>query len=426
MTRNTTFALVTGLLCLASALAGGCGWSNAHARGVHLWKQDHATYRYRNFPFVPSNAVGQCPAPGDCPTEFVEPPFFGYHDTCWRRWPEGWTPCPVEPESKEATEDSGVPAPAQPSTSDRPRDEKASPDAGSKQDSVIVPAKPERDTEKPAAPASKPQAAKEKTKPAPKTNAVPEKTAEPKKEAPAPKPEKKAEKAPPSPTLPMPPLPPEQATPKKSPAPATPKPKTSDGASRLPRTPTFFPGHSRHVPSDTVPTLGHSQSAKSQRREPQPVAGVEPVALPVDSRLTRLPESRRLKRSLRDRLRVARRPQNQPGADAGRTAQVTRVTESRQTPSSFQVGGPLETLRRQPTVKARRLDVPAVPVSLRTNQTSKPAESATGRPTPRAIPAGVKARPIPVSSASSVGPSSTTDSSPAVVIDAQKLREATK
>lgn len=429
MTRNTTFALVTGLLCLASALAGGCGWSNAHARGMHLWKEDHKSYRFLNFPFVPSNAVGQCPAPGDCPTEFVEPPFFGYHDTCWRRWPEGWTPCPVEPESEEVTADEGVPAPAQPSPSDRPRDEQASPDAGSKQDSVIVPAKPEGNAEKPAAPADKPQAAKEKTEPAPKTKALPEKTVEPKNEAPAPKPEKTSEKAPQSPASPMPPMPPmppEPSSPKKSAAPAPPKPKSSDEASSLPRAPTFFPGHSRHVPADTVPTLGHPQTAESSRSEPLPVATVEPVVLPMESRVTRLPESRRLKRSLRDRLRVTRRPQDQPVAEAGRTVPVTRVTESREAPSSFQVGGPPETLRRQPAVKARRLDVPAVPVSLRTNRTSKPAESAAGRPAPRAIPVGVKARPIPVSAASDAGPSSTTDSSPAVVIDAKKLREATR
>ncbi len=419
MTRNTTFALVSGLLCLASALAGGCGWSNAHARGLHLWKQDHATYRFRNFPFVPSNAVGQCPAPGDCPTEFVEPPFFGYHDTCWRRWPEGWTPCPVEPQSQEATEESVVPAPAQPSPSDLPRDENASPEGDNKPtDSVIVPAKPERDAEKPAAPASKPQAAKERPKPAPKTNAVPKKTAEPKKEAPAPKPENNTKKTPQSPMLPMEPMPAERPAPEKPPAPSPSKPETEDQSSGLPRTPTFFPGHSRHVPSDAAPTVRHAQTEKPQRNGPPLAVTPSPVAVPAAAGKISLSPSKRLKRSLRDRLRVAKRPQTPTVVEA--------ASRSRQTSAAVRIGDAREPVSRHPIVKARRLDVPAVPVSLRTNPTSKPAESATGRPTPRAIPVGVKARPIPVSAASNVGPSSTTDSSPAVVIDAKKLREATR
>ncbi|HHK42699.1 MAG TPA: hypothetical protein ENJ50_09805, partial [Planctomycetaceae bacterium] len=250
MTRNTTIAWISGLLFVAFGVAGGCGWSNARARGLHLWKQDHVTYRYRNFPFVPSNAVGQCPSPCDCPTEFIEPPFFGYHDTCWRRWPQGWEPCPVEPvaEVEEVEPEPSSPESSTPSPSDRPEDSSSeTPTPAKEPDSVIVPATPKETPKTKAAPSQPPKKETPTSKPkasqgdAPKTE-TPKPPAAPSKPAPQDVPPKPgAPKKPEAPVV-QPPTPRAEkrssnAAPERQPA----KPPSQDDASSVPQTPSFFP-----------------------------------------------------------------------------------------------------------------------------------------------------------------------------------------
>lgn len=72
------FPVVLTVGCFISAT--GCG------NHTQNW-----SVRKHCFPFT---------TPDPTPTEqgcYKEPAYFGYHATCWRRWPEDWQPCPEEP-----------------------------------------------------------------------------------------------------------------------------------------------------------------------------------------------------------------------------------------------------------------------------------------------------------------------------------------
>ncbi len=435
MTRNTTIAWISGLLFVAVGVAGGCGWSNSRARGLHLWKEDHVTYRFRNFPFVPSNAVGQCPAPGDCPTEFIEPPFFGYHDTCWRRWPQGWEPCPVEPvaEVEEVEPESSSTESATPSPSDRPEDSSSdTPTPAKEPDSVIVPATPKETPKTKTAPSQPPK--KETPAPKPKASKVDApKTETPKPAATSPKPS--SQDTPPKPASPkkseapvvQPPTPrvekrSSKAAPEREPA----KPPSRDDASSVPQAPSFFPSAFRVQTTPTevaiaprgkravrpVPSLTASDTVPVPHHAETSGTAVAPAAVISSS----IRNSQRLRRSLRDRMRLSS-PTGEP---------TVKQTSAVRTESSTRH---VAATRVAAQVKAR-------PIPRSKKMTSDPRQhrSGNGRGNePKLISQSIPARPISTIGSGQRTPSDNTssfsnrsDTPEPVIIDARKLRAAQK
>ncbi len=389
MTRNTTIVWICGLLLVAVGGTGGCGWSNSRARGLHLWKQDHVTYRFRNFPFVPSNAVGQCPAPGDCPTEFIEPPFFGYHDTCWRRWPQGWEPCPVEPvaEVEEVEPESLQPESPSPSPSDRSEDSSsATPTPAKEPDSVIVPATPKE------APTTKP--------------ASPKGAEAPVVQPPTPRVEKPSSKA----------------APEGEPA----KPPSRDDATIVPQAPSLFPSAFRALTAPTevalaprgkraarpVPSLTASDTVSVPRHAEIGEPAVAPPAVISSS----IRDSQRLRRSLRDRMRLS----SITGEPIVKRASAVRTESSTRHAAAARVSA---------EVKAR-------PIPRFRKTTSNPSQHRSDNDQgnePKLIPQSIPARPIatvgssqrtPRGNASSFAKGS--DTPEPMIIDARKLRAAQK
>ena len=432
MTRTTTIAWTCGLLFVAVGVAGGCGWSNARARGLHLWKEDHVTYRFRNFPFVPSNAVGQCPAPGDCPTEFVEPPFFGYHDTCWRRWPQGWEPCPVEPvaEVEEIKPESSSPESPTPSPSDRPEDASSPPPTPAKEpDSVIVPATPEKAPKTTTSPSQSPK----KELPKRKASGVDTPKAETPK-TPSPPPKTSSQDAPPKPVSPkkseLPDVPqPSASRVEKRDSSAAParepsKPPSRGDVETVPRAPSFFPGASRvqSAPTELVVT----PSRKRALRSVPPLRASDPVSVPKVAHRggtvadgvvlvpSSVPKSQRLRRSLRERMRLK---------SGSREPLVTR------TPAAH--GG---SSQRHAVATVVSAGVKARPISRPKKLTTDSREdrfSGTQGNEPKLIHQSVPAKPISAITsgkrvpADNVSPVSTRSEAPRpVIIDAEKLRSA--
>jgi len=82
---------------LSAAIGSFVLWHAAGCAGV----KHHAAH---HVPFVaahksqPYYHCGTCGAvvtnKGDCACGIVAPPFYGYEGACWRKWPEGWIPCP--------------------------------------------------------------------------------------------------------------------------------------------------------------------------------------------------------------------------------------------------------------------------------------------------------------------------------------------
>ncbi len=391
MTRTTMVALASGLFILAAFAAGGCGWSNAHARGLRLWEEDHPTFRLKNFPFVPSNAVGQCPSPCDEPTEYIEPPFFGYHDTCWRRWPSDWAACPVEPLSEvEGVEPTKAPQTKEPSPSDQTEvgGEKPQPRQPGPEESVIVPAKPkdETATAKPTPPTE--------SKPAPQPKPAPQG-----KPAPQPKPAPQAKPAPqPKPMVPMP------QPPVDPPAePSAPEKPQADGDTSLPRVPSIFNDQSLRRSPSAEPEVAWLTTPVVRERSTSLVATpVTVAALPHVAFSTS--DARRLQRSLRDRMRIDR----------------TTAAASDSQRESTSAGMPAQPLHRRIEVAGIGEDaqppvgssIPALLISERESKGAPPLRRVKAKPIRRASTA-VHAVAVP-------------KAPPAVVIDAKRLREAKK
>ena len=437
MTRNTTIAWISGLLFVAVGVAGGCGWSNSRARGLHLWKEDHVTYRFRNFPFVPSNAVGQCPAPGDCPTEFIEPPFFGYHDTCWRRWPQGWEPCPVEPvaEVEEVEPESSSTESATPSPSDRPEDSNSdAPTPAKEPDSVIVPATPKETPKIKAAPSQPPKKETPARKPK-ASNVDAPKTETPKPSATSSKPS--SQDTPPKPAAPkkseapvvQPPTPRAEkrssnAAPERQPA----KPPSQDDASTVPQTPSFFPSAFRAQTSPAEVAVAKRGKRAARSVPSLPATAIVPVPHQRNTRETAVAppvvvsssvrHSQRLRRSLRDRMRLS----------AGTGEPPVKRTSAVRTDSSTR---PITATHVSAPVKARPI--------LR-NKTKKLASDSRDHHSddardkePKLMSQSVPATPISTvgSSQGTAGDnassfSSRSDAPEPVIIDARKLRAAQK
>lgn len=192
MTQKSRFALaaILTMIAMTTALTGCAEYKLAKPTLHEQW----------HWPFVPLNTVDeQATSCGQC---VVEPPCFGYHATCWHRWPEGCGECPDEATGcrEEVIEEYIVPAAEGGSVQPN---ETAKPTAGDNTESALkqVPDSPAPAKVKPVpAPEPKPlpvapvppQAPPAAAKPAPAPKSVPAmpiipaQPSEPAKPAPAP------------------------------------------------------------------------------------------------------------------------------------------------------------------------------------------------------------------------------------------------